>query len=431
MKAWLRGICFLCSLVAPFCWGVPNDSAPYAVSIPAGGNSWVAQGASGRNRVITNRGVENWSRADDAIRIFFRAEDTGNLAIALRAKVQSGASQLACTLGDRTHPITLNNTDFDTVEVGVFTLVQPGYHTLTLRGTRKTGPTFAEVSDVLIGGDVSEGKMFFVKDDFYFGRRGPSVHLSYELPEAMQDVLYFYNEVTVPAGQDVVGSFFMANGFGEGYFGMQVNSAQERRILFSVWSPYRTDNPQEIPAEQRIKLLKKGDTVHAGKFGGEGSGGQSFRRYLWKAGTSYRFLLKGEPVVPGATDFTAYFYAPEIGQWELIASFRRPQTNTYLKRPHSFLENFIPAAGQYSRKGLYGNQWICNTHGQWTELTKARFTADVTARKEARLDYMGGAEGDAFFLKNCGFFNERSEIGTFFTRKPTGKKPEINLQALP
>lgn len=431
MKTWLRGICFLFSLMAPFCWGGPNGEISYDVAIPVGGNSWVAQAVNRRNKVITNRGIENWSSADHDIHTFFRVEESGKLALALRAKVQSGVSQLVCTLGDETQVITLSNTDFDTVEVGVFTLSRAGYHKLTLRGISKTASTFAEVTDVLAGGDVTQGKMFFVKDDFYFGRRGPSVHLSYELPDTTQDVLYFYNEVTVPAGQDVLGSFFMANGFGEGYFGMQVNSAQERRILFSVWSPYRTDNPQEIPADQRIKLLKKGDTVHAGKFGGEGSGGQSYRRYLWEAGTPYRFLLKGEPVVPGTTDFTAYFYAPEVGRWELIASFRRPQTNTYLKRPHSFLENFIPATGQYSRKGLYGNQWICDAKGQWTELTKARFTADATARKESRLDYVGGAEGNTFFLKNCGFFDERSEVGTIYTRKPTGEKPKVDLQALP
>ena len=31
----------------------------------------------------------------------------------------------------------------------------------------------------------------------------------------------------------------MANGFGEGYFGIQVNGPNERRVLFSVWSPFK------------------------------------------------------------------------------------------------------------------------------------------------------------------------------------------------
>jgi len=178
-------------------------------------------------------------------------------------------------------------------------------------------------------------------------------------------------------------------------------------------------------------MLKKGQEVYTGKFGGEGSGGQSYRKYMWKAGTTYRFLLKGEPAGENSTDFTAFFYAPEIGTWELMASFRRPQIHTHLTRLHSFLENFIPGTGFLRRRGLYANQWLCDVQGQWYELTQARFTADATARKQARLDYAGGAQGDLFFMENCGFFNERSEIGTVYTRKATGKKPDIDFSALP
>ena len=39
-----------------------------------------------------------------------------------------------------------------------------------------------------------------------------------------QDIEWFYSELTVPEGNDVIGSYFMANGFSEGYFGIQVNS---------------------------------------------------------------------------------------------------------------------------------------------------------------------------------------------------------------
>ena len=94
---------------------------------------------------------------------------------------------------------------------------------------------------------------------------------------------WFYNEITVPAGNDVIGSYFMADGFKEGYFGMQVNSPTERHILFSVWSPFQTDDPASIPEDKKIILLKKGANVHAGEFGNEGSGGQSYLNYNWKA----------------------------------------------------------------------------------------------------------------------------------------------------
>ena len=68
----------------------------------------------------------------------------------------------------------------------------------------------------------------------------------------------------------------MVNGFGEGYFGMQCNSETERRILFSVWSPFDTQEPKLIPDSLKIKLLRKGEGVYIGEFGNEGSGGKSF-----------------------------------------------------------------------------------------------------------------------------------------------------------
>lgn len=294
-----------------------------------------------------------------------------------------------------------------------------------MKGLTKSGNSFAEISDILISGEAAEGKVYYVKDDFYWGRRGPSVHLRYDIPDEAKDIVWFYNEITVPEGNDVLGSYFMADGFADGYFGMQVNGPDERRILFSVWSPYKTDNPKDIPEDYRIKLLKKGEDVYTGEFGSEGSGGQSFRKFMWKTGTTYRFLLKGEPSENNSTDYTAYFFAPEVGSWQLIASFRRPKTENYLKSLYSFLENFHTETGFITRHALYSQQWVCTRAGKWYELTSARFTADATAKKESRLDYSGGVENGAFFLKNCGFFNEKTEINTVFSRGITGRQPDI------
>jgi hypothetical protein len=89
--------------------------------------------------------------------------------------------------------------------------------------------------------------------NYYWSRRGPSCHLNYSTPAA--DKEYFYSELTVPLGEDKEGSYFMANGFGEGYFGIQVNSATERRVLFSVWDP----------AQGQTTLLRNGANVTAGR----------------------------------------------------------------------------------------------------------------------------------------------------------------------
>jgi len=400
-------------------------------SVPMAGNSWASGELNSASEIITESGVTDWKDPSTQIRVYFGTGRIGKIQLAIRARIKPGSSKIKFQLGKETKELSLSNMAFDTLNIGTFTIEKAGYQTFILSGIAKTSESFAEITDLVISGDAVDDNIRYVKDEFYWGRRGPSVHLNYELPPEDGDLEWFYNEITVPEGNDVEGSYFMANGFGEGYFEIQVNSPSERRILFSVWSPFKTDQPGEIPEDQKIILLKKGTDVNSGAFGNEGSGGQSYRRYDWKSGITYRFLLKGSPAENNSTDYTAYFYAPEIGKWELIASFRRPKTTTYLKRLHSFLENFIPENGNIARKAFYSNQWVCNAAGKWFELKRARFTADATARKEARLDYSGGIENGGFFLKNCGFFNERTDIDTWFKRPESGDIPKIDFSVLP
>jgi hypothetical protein len=170
--------------------------------------------------------------------------------------------------------------------------------------------------------------------------------------------------------------------------------------------------------------------VTSGEFGNEGSGGQSYKVFNWKAGVNYGFLIGAKPRGDGSTDYTAYFHDPERNEWNLIAQFRRPKTETYLKHLYSFLENFIPETGVLARRGLYKNQWAYDANG-WHELTKITFTADNTARKLYRLDYSGGTENDGFYLKNCGFTNDDEVlINSTFERTRLGVPPRIDFSLL-
>lgn len=403
----------------------------YTVAVPMGGNSWIANDQSLNQTMIKDEGISNWTSGDAVIRTWFRVEKAGELHIGIKAKQSSGKSSIRFSFNGESKEVELKQATLANINIGTYQISEPGYYYIDAKGVNKTGSTFGELSSVLLGGEVAAATVYYVKDDFYWGRRGPSVHLAYQVPESVGSVEYFYNEITVPKGEDVIGSYFMANGFGEGYFGIQVNSETERRILFSVWSPYQTDDPGSIPEEYRIKMLKKGEGVTSGKFGNEGSGGQSYKVYNWKTDNTYKFLLKGIPSENNSTDYTAWFFAPEKGEWELIASFRRPKTSTYLTRPHSFLENFITEMGPVSRKAYYTNQWVMNADEEWHELSEAKFTADATARKDARRDYAGGIENGKFYLKNCGFFNERVAYDTDYKREKTQTQPYIDFSTLP
>lgn len=400
------------------------------VFIPAAGNGWAINPNQVKDMVITKTGIKNWSDPETTIKIWFWTSSTGEFTIRLPLKVNSAKSEVFVNFENQQKTIVLQNVTTDTISLGKFHINRPGYHYIEFRGVKKSGEYFAEIPGIILEGSVTSGKMNFVRDDFYFGRRGPSVHLRYQISSEVAEAVWFYNEITIPKGEDVIGSYFMANGFSDGYFGIQVNSPTERRILFSVWSPYKTDNPGDIPDEFKIILLKKGKEVITGEFGNEGSGGQSFKRYNWKAGTTYRFLLKGIPSVNGSTDYTAWFFAPENDKWELIASFRRPKTTSHLKNLYSFLENFDPETGYIARKGYYSNQWILDTNNKWHEITVAKFTADATARKDARMDYSGGTENGKFYLRNCGFFDDSVKTDQTFTRAAGGTPPVIDFKNL-
>ena len=424
----------ICTLLNVSCRNAPQEmkvTKDVAISVLTAANSWANNDPAETKNIISERGISNWSKSTTKIRTYFKLGKIGTINIALKAKAVAGKSSIKLTFNGVTKVVDISKADYTTIFVGTFLVDQPGYVYVEMQGLNKTGEYYADVSEILIGGEATEGDLYYIKDDFYWGRRGPSVHLSYKIPEEAADIVWFYNEMTIPTGEDVIGSYFMANGFGEGYFGIQVNSEVERRILFSVWSPFKTDDPSSIPEDQKIILLAKGENVITKDFGGEGAGGQSRKVYNWKAGDTYKFLLKGSPSDNNSTDFTAYFYAPETDKWELIASFRRPKTSTYLTRPHSFLENFNPAMGNESRKVIYGNQWVCDRTGKWFELTKAKFTADATARKDARLDYEGGDENKLFYLKNCGFFSTNTVIDSEISRVGNGIEPTIDFESLP
>lgn len=407
---------------------------PSAQTVPLAGNSWKVPNSPDSSEGITERGIENWSSADASYQAFFRVNTPGSLQLWLRGSAESGKGLIEVSIQNEKKTVEITEKTVEDVYVGEWHLLDTGYVNVLLSGVKKETDLFPTLEAIKVAGTAINGETSYVKNNegnfFYWGRRGPSVHLGYQVPEEL-DVAYYYNEITVPEGEDVIGSYYMATGFTGGYFGIQVNSETERRVLFSIWSPYVTDDPKEIPEEEQVRLLKKGEGVFTGEFGNEGSGGQSFLRYPWKAGSTYKFLLKGEPVENNFTEYTAWFFSPEEGEWRLIASFARPKTSSWLKRFHSFLENFSPRQGIYERKVNFGNQWIVDKNGNWLEINKAKFTADNTARVGFRMDYAGGVSGGLFFLRNCGFFSDYTPIDSFFERPYTEQKPDVDLLALP
>jgi hypothetical protein len=403
--------------------------------IPLGGNSFLTKEAVNGKEEVTNDGWANWEHSDAVWSVYIWLSKPGTIRCNWVMSVPgNGTSEIEVNVGNVAKTIEAGGWGEKTYTTGDWKIADSGYVCINVRGVKKTGNSFGTVSVLTVEGTAVDDRISFVKNNtdnyFYWGRRGPSVHINYDLSSIQNDIEWFYSEITVPVGNDIQGSYFMANGFAEGYFGMQVNSDTERRILFSVWSPFKTDDPKKIPDSQRIVMVHKGKDVYTGEFGNEGSGGQSILRYNWKAGTAYKFLLRARPVEHNYTNYTAWFYTTETGKWRLIASFNRPATSTYLKRLHSFLENFEPATGYLTRMAWYHDQWIRTKEGSWIPLNGMIFTVDETAKRGFRLDYSGGVGENGFFLKNCGFFNKRTSIRSGFKFDEKKKQPVIELDQL-
>ena len=417
------GTMFFVALIC--CCQKANSATPpppqTPIAIPLAGNAYITKIAPGGSAEISKDGLSKWADKGTIASVYFKLVQSGELHIAIRGKTISGNSVIKVSVNGKDFSVNLTGSNVKPWFAGTLSISNPGYIKVDLQGISKTGTWFADVSDILIGGSATTGGIVFANDpeNFYWSRRGPSCHLNYTIPEG--DKEYFYSELTVPKGEDKMSTYFMANGFGEGYMGIQVNSPTERRVLFSVWDA----------DSGKTTLAKKGEDVVAQGFGGEGTGGQSYLVFNWQAGTTYKFLTQGKPDGAGNTIYTSWFFAPEAGNWKLIASWKRPNTSTYLTRFHGFLENFNPDEGYQKRKAYWTNQWVRLANGKWTEVTAYKFSVDATGRNKQRQDYAGGVEDGKFFLQMGGFFNDNVSPGTVFTKPATGQQPDINLEALP
>ena len=252
-------------------WMVSPAMAQNENVVTLAGNAYIT---SGHTAFIDegHNAIRNWSDKETLVSFYFRAQESGQMKIALQAR---GKSQIEVSLLGKKKIVTLNSDALSRVELGTFKVKKPGYVRMDVRGVKiNEGADFGSIESVLVDGNM--GSVVRVTPDFssHFGRRGPSVHLNYSLPN--EQIEWFYNEIVVPEEGDIPSSYYMACGFGEGYFGIQNNSPHPRRVLFSVWSPYVTDNPSEIPDSMRVTLVKKGANVKTNDFGNEGSGGQSY-----------------------------------------------------------------------------------------------------------------------------------------------------------
>jgi len=371
------------------------------------------------------KGLQNWTDIKQEIHYFFHIAQEGKLLIALNLKNAEAGSIISVEIANKTFRLSIpQSTKFQKKILGIVDFKDSGFYSIKIKGLKKSGNTIAEIESLELSGSAANGIHFNKKPR----RNAASVHLRYPISDTTL-LTSFYNEITIPENADILHSYYMSNGFSRGYFGIQVNSENERRVIFSVWDAgNEAVNRSKVADSNKVKLIAKGDGVFADDFGNEGTGGHSHWRYNWKSGITYKMLVTAlMDSASQTTTYTGYFFVPEQQKWKLIASFRAPKDGKPLRNLYSFNENFVGINGQLQRYAYFGNQWGQRENGTWMELTESNFSYDATGKAGDRIDYGGGMEGGMFYLWNGGFKPANAKFGDRFIRPAKNNKPTIDF----
>ena len=413
-----KRICSLVSGVLALCSVLTNISVSDEIKVPAF-TAYTLPDASAV-RISEEHGITHWDDPSQTVNWYGRFKAAGEIHAKVLVRLEKGVeSKLQLTIGTTSRETKIVGTGRDVVvdaDFGTFNISSAGHHKIELKSLNPNGQSAGDIETLVLDGPATDGVHFNMKER----RNAASVHLAYPVDRDPK-VEAFYCEVT--AIEEPVATFYMACGWHRGYFGMQVNSPTERRIIFSVWdSGNEAVDRKKVNDENRVRLMGKGEGVYSGDFGNEGTGGHSHLKSMWKTGEKQRFLVTAEPVEKTFTIFTGYWFHPEKNEWMLISSWKAPKEGGYLRGLHSFSENFGGHNGHLLRKARYGNQWIRTADQEWIELTTATFSHDPTGKSDRFDRYMGVEEGQ-FFLSHGGFLDGYCDFGDKFERPATGAKP--------
>ncbi|MCC6508035.1 MAG: DUF3472 domain-containing protein [Pirellulaceae bacterium] len=371
-------------------------------------------------RVSEERGITRWNDPKQSINWYGQFKQGGELKARVELKLEpKDTTRLKLTINDQSKEVTVSAAaanETTLADFGMFNIGQPGHQRIELTALDASGEPLAEVKSLVLEGAATQEVHFNLKER----RNAASVHLMYPVPKNLS-VEAFACDVT--AVEDPTATFYMACGWHRGYFGMQVNSLQERRIIFSVWdSGNEGISRDKVADENRVQLVRKGEGVFTGDFGNEGTGGHSHLKTMWKTNEKQRFIVTAQPVDKTFTIYSGYWYRNADQRWMLISSWKAPKEGGWLRGLHSFSENFGGDTGHLQRKALYANQWIRLSDGKWLELTDAKFSHDATGRTD-RFDRTMGIENGQFFLRHGGFLDGSTKYGELFTRPATSGPP--------
>lgn len=237
-----------------------------------------------------------------------------------------------------------------------------------------------------------------------------------------------YQEVMMPEESDIVGTYIMSLGVLSGYMGIQMNGWKDGKslheVIYSMWDDGSTDEDPNLPDYCRASVVDHDEKATVNRFGGEGTGMQTFYRgHHWECGSyvqfitncrpeeaTYTIIVDGKEVVRKQNNMlvSTWFNAQDGKGWQYMSTLRLPNNNTYFKSWYSFLENYNWPTGQAVRTGYYRNGYARSKDTEeWYHFNSVGFGhTDGGQNPGNRNDYGQGVSSEdpgAFFMTNGGY----------------------------
>ena len=219
-------------------------------------------------------------------------------------------------------------------------------------------------------------------------------HLWWNL-EKQENATCLYGEITVLATHPAIyycGANWHPGEAAGGYCGIQHNSLQERRTIFSIWDTSPSLHPKVTAADPKTVF---------NRFGGEGEGAHTHMLWDWRVGDTFQFFVQKRPdAVTGYTEARYYIYDRNSKKWRHSATIITPNGDKKSEASvttigcglNSFLENFLGKDRAVPKIALY-RLWLgtdadkmkCLTEavgdGIWGQLHDAYFLAEGDPKK--------------------------------------------------
>jgi len=183
-------------------------------SVPMAGNTFRTAPSPG-GRGIRRDGMVAWGDPTSCYSVFLHLDKSAVLDLTILASVPKGSSTIITRYEDQEFRTSINGQELTKHKLGQIQVKRPGYAKIEFQGEQRSGDVYLQIRDLIVSTETAGLKLDYVRDNqgnmFYWGRRGHTVHLRYDVPRDVR-LQYAYSEISVTVVKDPRGSYFMPNG---------------------------------------------------------------------------------------------------------------------------------------------------------------------------------------------------------------------------